>query len=144
MQIKEDYYYPTIESFYFPTSTFNHFWDAVDAFSKVYIIDDFIRKVKPEGPWDIKLRDAWEATIGTKFPGQNTTVIYHGQKTTAHELGNYTYGVIGRAYGFPVDVLILGSFVAAGLPLYGNDLTNELSDWPFIKAGFYAGGAFYE
>ena len=77
MQIKEDYYYPTIESFYFPTSTFNHFWDAVDAFSKVYIIDDFIRKVKPEGPWDIKLRDAWEATIGTKFPGQNTTVIYH-------------------------------------------------------------------
>ena len=88
--------------------------------------------------WDIKLQKPWEKTIGTPYPGDDAIVIYNGMQMTPENLGNYTYGYIGQKYGCPLPLLFAGSYYAAGFPLSGSDLQNEIgSDWYYITLGFY-------
>ncbi|MCL2083222.1 MAG: polymorphic toxin type 44 domain-containing protein [Oscillospiraceae bacterium] len=56
---------------------------------------------------------------------------------TPEELGNYTYGYIGAALGFPLEVLYAGSFVAADKST-SEKLQNEFNDWGEIKKGYGA------
>ena len=55
---------------------------------------------------------------------------------TPEELGNFTYGYIGGAFGIPYAILIGGSWVVAGLPISGNDLAGEFKDWRHITIGY--------
>ena len=55
---------------------------------------------------------------------------------TPEQLGNYTYGYIGAAYGFDIPVLICGSYYAAGFPIGGSDLSNEVNDWNYVVLGY--------
>ena len=57
---------------------------------------------------------------------------------TPEQLGNYTYGVLGYAYGIPLNHLILGSYHAADFPTEGPALENELMDWGFVTMGYNA------
>ena len=51
------------------------------------------------------------------------------------QLGNYTYGYIGSAFGFSLPTMIAGSVYAAPL---GNweQIANEFSDWSHITRGY--------
>ena len=91
------------------------------------------------GCWDIKRENGWKTTIGTEYPGSDAYVLYHGEVMRMDELGNYTYGIIGRSFGIGVNELILGSYYAAGCPEMGIDLWEEESDWPYIIAGYQSG-----
>lgn len=98
------------------------------------------RKLVDHGAeWDIKREKVWEKTIGTTFPGENEVVIYHGIELTPENLGNVTYGILGRSYGIDLYTLLAGSYVAAGLPKEGPGLENELTvDQPCVYIGYDA------
>ena len=70
---------------------------------------DFYNTVADNNPWDIKVDTSWEETIGTAYPGNiDTKVLYRGRIMTPENLGNYTYGYLGAAYRFNLDILYLG------------------------------------
>ena len=104
-------------------------------------LKQFYELVNHEAPWNIKRKDPWEKTIGSEYPGSyNTVVLYDGHYYTPEILGNYTYGVLGKAYGINLDTLTGGSFFAAGFPTYGTTaFDNEVTDWLFISNGYYRG-----
>ena len=101
----------------------------------------FYNLVKDEAVWDIKRVDSWEYTIETTFPGSSKTVVfYEGHYYTPEILGNYTYGALGRAYGFSLSLLFWGSNYAAKFPQPGTfKYDNEMSDLLFIANGYYSG-----
>ena len=96
----------------------------------------FYKRVTHKAPWDIKRDTIWEKTIKTPFPGENEEVLYHGELMTPEQLGNFAYGFLGRIYGFPIEVLLLGSWMAAGRPTDGPILENEWMDQHYIAKGF--------
>ena len=97
----------------------------------------FAAQVFHKAPWDIKREKPWENTIKTQYPGYNVCVIYEGVMMTPEELGNYTYGYLGKSYGIPLSHLYIGSYCAALFPTNKSDLENELNDWQYITMGFY-------
>ena len=62
-------------------------------------------------------------------------MYYFGDLMTPEELGNYTYGYIGTALGISLPELYTGSWVAAGLPISGDAMANEFTDWYSIEKG---------
>ena len=99
---------------------------------------DFAIKVNHKAKWDIKIDDSWENTIGSTFPGEAVAVMYRGILMTPEDIGNFTYGYIGAAYGISLDVLYMGSYYAADFPTEGDDFLNEMNDRLYIEMGFYA------
>ena len=97
---------------------------------------DFYLKVNHQAPWDIKRKDPWRKTIGTPYPGAESTVSFDGMLMTPEMLGNFTYGYLGCKYGFSLPLLYAGSYYAAGFPTDGSDLDNELWDWGWITKGY--------
>ncbi len=63
-------------------------------------------------------------------------VVYHGHVLTLEDLGNLTYGILGRERGIPLIVLIGGSYYAADFPIFGSELENEFNDWQYIYYGY--------
>lgn len=100
------------------------------------LLTEFYRWVNHNACWDIKRKGPWEATIKTPYPGKDKIVIYRGIYMTPENLGNYTYGYLGAAFGFSYDVLVTGSWYAAGLPGGGARLRNELDDQRYILEGY--------
>jgi len=87
------------------------------------------------GPWDIKIPESWNNTIAMNtFPGETTQFYFHELLMTPEQLGNYTYGYIGAAFGIPLPILICGYIYAADLGNL-NEVTNEFNDWPYIQYG---------
>lgn len=110
-----------------------------DILAQAWVYLQFYGEVNHTEPWDIKFQDPWELTIGTCFPGSGTKVLYNGLVMTPENLGNYTYGFLGYAYGIPLDHLLGGSYYAADFPTAGSALENELfEDWPCIAFGYNA------
>ena len=103
---------------------------AVAIYSQFYLL------VNHNADWDIKREEPWERTIGTAFPGKDVGVIFGERTMTPENLGNFTYGVLGYAYGIPLEPLIPGSWYAAGFPLGGDRLSNEVFDWFYIVLGY--------
>ena len=101
----------------------------------------FYKKVKKEAAWDIKVGASWTNTIGTEYPGEGARVIYCGYVMRLEDLGNFTYGCLGRVYGFDLGTLYWGSEYAAGFPEYGTEAwDNEyLRDHFFIQLGYMCG-----
>lgn len=97
----------------------------------------YYNAVNHEEEWDIKRKDPWEKTIGTSYPGFGTEVLYEGNILTPEDLGNYTYGSIGKAYGFPLLILYAGSYYAAGFPVGEDFWNNEWKDWGYITKGYF-------
>lgn len=62
---------------------------------------------------------------------------YCGMLMTPEELGNYTYGYLGNAYGIPLEILYVGSWYAAGFPKSGAELDHELIDREYIRFGYF-------
>ena len=101
----------------------------------------FYTLVNHYASWDIKREESWEKTIGTPFPGDAVQVYFNDELMTPEDLGNFTYGVLGHAYGIPLEHLIPGSWYAAGFPTEGEAWDNEIRDWGYIVRGYgYARG----
>jgi RHS repeat-associated protein len=98
----------------------------------------FYWTVKKNGPWDIKEEIPWKTTIGTRWPGKGTIIMYHGMLMTPEDLGNYTYGYLGAANGFSYETIIWGSEYAAGNPTSGEALEHELEDQKYVTLGYNA------
>jgi len=83
----------------------------------------------------------WKDTIKTDYPGSSSEiVIYQGHYYTLEMLGNYTYGALGKAYGFDIPILFAGSMYAAKYPRKGTkEYDNEMTDRLFIVDGYYSG-----
>ena len=108
--------------------------DGPLAMGMIYLC--FYSLVDHKAPWDIKRKEQWELTIGTPYPGFDEYVIFAGYKMTPEQLGNFTYGFLGYAYQIPLDHLVGGSYYAAGFPVSGYELTNEVLDWVFVSIGY--------
>ncbi len=103
------------------------------------IYSTFYAMVNHNAVWDIKRPMPWVITIGTDYPGFGVPVMYCGRVVTVEDLGNFTYGYLGAAYGLSYEVLITGSYVAAGLPGSGAAIHNEIADWEYISLGYFYG-----
>ena len=73
----------------------------------------FISQVKGNGPWDIKVVDSWEKQFGDilELKDMSKAFAYNGQVVTPENLGNLTYGYLGRAMGWSEEALCLGGGV---------------------------------
>lgn len=100
------------------------------------VYGEFYSLVNHNKPWDIKEPKVWPKTIGTDFPGKGVYVSFCGISMTPEDLGNYTYGFLGYAYGIPIEHLIVGSYYAADFPLQGEALSNEVKDWYYVCLGY--------
>ena len=114
--------------------------DQYSSWEQLKKIKDFYNLVNHEAPWDIKREQPWRDTIGTEYPGtSDTPVLYNGRYFTPESLGNYTYGALGRAYGFDLETLLNGSMYAQGFPRPGSkDYKNEMIDRLYITEGYYS------
>jgi len=111
--------------------------------NKLYAGNSFYNLVNHGHLWDIKLEESWQQAIGTTFPGVDVHVSYNNMFMTPEDLGNYTYGYLGGAYGFSLPTLIIGSWYAASFPIQGEALQGEFKDWKRIIRGYcdyYLGG----
>ena len=100
----------------------------------------FISQVNHRAPWDIKRPGPWNATIGEDtYPGWGVVVRFRGKGMTPEQLGNFTYGYIGRAAGYGLFTLMGASFIVA-FPLNRDELFDEFGDWVDIRRGYIAFG----
>ena len=104
---------------------------------------EFFQLVNHKEPWDIKREESWEETIGTRFPGQQAIVLFYNTPMEMDKLGNVTYGFLGYAYGIDLNILIVGSYAAAGMPNGGNAYFQEMEDWEYIKYGYMSAQRYY-
>jgi peptidoglycan hydrolase-like protein with peptidoglycan-binding domain len=86
------------------------------------IIDEmmwFFNQVTHQGPWDLKVDKSWDETIGISprpvfgLPGGNEYFFFHGKFINREELGNITYGYLGKAMLYPDTILYMGGGMAA-------------------------------
>jgi len=100
----------------------------------------FYNKVKSGAEWDIKLKDKWNNKINTPFPGVGVEVLFRGARKTPEAIGNMTYGYLGTATGFSVNVLLAGGDYAAG----GISGIFRLADSPEDKNNIKQGVTWYD
>ena len=80
----------------------------------------FFQQVTHRGPWDLKVDNSWRQTIGIEpIPAYgvkgkpNEKFLFSGKVVDREELGNITYGYLGKAMNFPDTIIYLGGGVAA-------------------------------
>ncbi|MCL2353447.1 MAG: polymorphic toxin type 44 domain-containing protein [Defluviitaleaceae bacterium] len=105
----------------------------------------FVYQMYHGGPWDIKVPGRWRGTLGipaTYVPGhttfQQTYFYFRGMRMRPEDLGNWTFGYIGAAVGFNLEMLLFGSWFVAGRPTEGDALIEEQRDWIAIGQGYSA------
>ena len=110
---------------------------AKSEFANHYLdVDWFIKKVKNAGEWNVK-RDTgvWAKTFGISENSYNTTMIFYGRPVVIDDIGNITYGYLGKAAGFSATVLKSASMGYHILNHGLNDFGNEFSDEAFVQLG---------
>jgi len=108
-------------------------------FASAIVLPEFYNLVNHDMPWDIKWEEIWTEIIGTEYPGYKKEVIFCDIIMTPENIGNFTYGYLGYAYGIPYPMLIGGSYYAANFPTEGEELINEVTDWIYISLGYEYG-----
>jgi len=105
----------------------------------------FYGQVKPGGPWDVKLRIPWETQFGQlRFPDRlgtsptwhNDLFVYRGIIIDKAYLGNITYGYLGTASGYPLELLKFGSNFAAGFKDDPEDIPQIIEGIGFYRMDF--------
>ena len=103
----------------------------------------FFNQVTHKGPWDLKVDASWEKTIGIKpmprfgLPGANEYFFFSGKYINREELGNITYGYLGKAMNYPDAILYIGG----GMATHGKNLPEmilkSLISLDFMKPPYY-------
>jgi len=93
---------------------------AVKASNVLIELGWFFQQVTHRGPWDLKIDNSWRQTIGIEpIPNYgvkgkpNDKFLFSGKVVDREELGNITYGYLGKAMNFPDAIIYLGGGVAA-------------------------------
>lgn len=104
----------------------------------------FFKKVTHNGPWDIKRDVSWKKTIGIEpIPAYgvkgkpNEKFLFSGKKVDREELGNITYGYLGKAMKFPDTLLYLGGGVAAQGNSLCDMIINSAKNLQELKPSYY-------
>ena len=85
-----------------------------------------------KGKWDLKVDQSWENTIGIKpipsfdVPGANQYFYFKDKFINREELGNITYGYLGKVMNFPDVILYIGGGVASKGKNFGEMLFNSI------------------
>ena len=72
----------------------------------------FYSMVTHGGPWDLKVDESWKKTISSDkmptfgFPGNTEYFFFQDQYVTREDLGNITYGYLGKAFGIGDELLL--------------------------------------
>ena len=103
----------------------------------------FFNQVTHKGPWDLKVDESWKKTIGLEpmpvfgLPGANEYFFFKGNYINREELGNITYGYLGKAMNYP-DVLL---YIGGGMASQGKNLPemilNSLLNGIFLDGPYY-------
>ena len=95
----------------------------------------FAKKVCNQGPWNVKRnKKIWESTLGVSYPG-SAKIVLCGELVGAEEVGNITYGYLGKAAGFENHEIYAGSMFNQLYTHGFNDWNNEFTDHRMIQKG---------
>ena len=92
-----------------------------------------------DGIWNLKRFENgvynWEENLGITFPGYGTKMLLNGNLVTVENVGNITYGYLGKASGIS-DRLLYWASGANDSKNHGNSqLDNETEDRKWIEEG---------
>ena len=97
----------------------------------------FAQQVGNSGPWNIKQSaEVWANTLNISENSYNSgKLIFHGNFYVIDDIGNITYGYLGKVAGFPDAVLYLGS-LKNHFDTHGDtNMKNEYNDHERIRTG---------
>ena len=96
----------------------------------------FVNEVKNQGEWNVK-RDAgvWSKTLGISENSYNTTMLFYGRVVVVDDIGNITFGYLGKAAGFSATILKGGSMGYHVLNHGLSNFDNESSDEAYVQLG---------
>ena len=103
----------------------------------------FFDQVTHKGPWDLKVDQSWENTIGIKpiptfgVPGANQYFYFKDKFINREELGNITYGYLGKVMNFPDIILYIGGGVASKGKNFGEMILNSIFKINDFKPPYY-------
>ena len=98
--------------------------------------DWFIKQVKNQGPWNVKRNaEIWSKTLGISQNTYNKTVFFYGRPVVIDDIGNITYGYLGKAAGFSSTALKSGSFLYHIANHGLSDFKNEFLDERYVQLG---------
>lgn len=99
-------------------------------------INWFIGQVKNQGKWNVKRNaQVWSSTLGISTNSYNKSLIFYGRPVVIDDIGNITYGYLGKAAGFSGNILKSGS-MAYHIVNHGmSGFENEFSDERYVQLG---------
>lgn len=96
----------------------------------------FRSTVGDKGKWNIKQSaEVWSKTLGISQNSYNKTVLFYGRALRMDDIGNITYGYLGKASGYPNWMLTSGSMLNHIKNHGFTDFQNEQLDEQNIMIG---------
>ena len=107
---------------------------AIKASNVLIELGWFFTQVTHKGPWDLKVDESWKKTIGI-----NPIPAYGANKKDKfrEDLGNITYGYLGKAMNFPDIIIYLGGGVAAQGKSLVDMIKNSAKNLELLKPPYY-------
>jgi hypothetical protein len=94
---------------------------------------EFISRVNHGKDWDVKIRFSWEKIISTiAYYSQKFAFHFESEIITSEDLGNLIYGCTGHFFGFSINELNIGSFIAGST---GNSPDDAIDEY-YIQLGY--------
>ena len=107
--------------------------------ANAYRVDWFIGQVRNKGKWNVKANpEKWNRALGISVNTYDKPLIFNGRKVVVDDIGNITYGYLGKASGYFDIALDIGS---AGYHMWTNrpnvfeGWDNEFADQKQIQVG---------
>lgn len=99
-------------------------------------LDWFRKTVGDTGKWNVKRNpDVWSATLGVSKNSYNKTLLFYGRVLKIDDIGNITYGYLGKVANISDTLLKLGS-MGNHIKNHGlGDFDNEFTDEAYIQLG---------
>ncbi len=97
----------------------------------------FASVVGDDGKWNIKANKGkvWTKTLGITFPGYNANLLFFGMVVKVEDIGNITYGYLGKVVQISDNILIFGSMANHFKNHFNSGWANEFKDDDAIRLG---------
>ena len=96
----------------------------------------FIEQVKNNGKWNLKKNEkVWSSTLAISTNSYGQPLIFYGRPVVIDDIGNITYGYLGRAAGFP-EIVLKGGSLGYHIKNHGiSGMDNEFADEAYVQLG---------
>lgn len=92
--------------------------------------------VGDNGKWNVKrTAEVWADTLGISTNSYNQPLLFYGRPVVIDEIGNITYGYLGKAAGIYDTVLMAGSMGNHIKNHFVYNMNNEMHDEALIQLG---------